>query len=114
MSALPVDDVVASQRHRVDRTRHLHLPDHVFVAAECDLRPGEVEFPHPAKALVVKLAYLLAIGLKALLPRTQSLGVMETQDFDVGDPQAGLLDRREDLGQSGRIAAREDVFADPR
>ena len=39
---------------------------------------------------------------------------MQPQDFDVGDPQPRPLDDRHDLGQRRRIAAGEDVFAQPR
>ena len=40
-------------------------------------------------------------------------GVMQPQDLDVGDPQPLPLDDRHDLGQSRRIAAGKDVFAEP-
>src|SRR5260221_14754172 len=114
VAALPVDDIVALQRYGVDGARQLHLPDHVFVAAEGDLRAGEIELPHTAEALVIELANLGPVGLEAVPPGAQRLGVVQTQYLDIGDPEPRLFDRRQHLGERRRIAAGDAVFADPR
>lgn len=59
--------------------------------AEQHLTGGEIEFPHPTKPLVVKVAGDTAVPLKALVPVPHRLGVMYPQDLDVGRPQTGSL-----------------------
>src|SRR6185437_12802415 len=76
VAALPVDHVVAGDRHRLDGLGELHLEIDVALIAEGDLRAGEVEFPHPAEALVVKVTHRLAVGEEALAPGAQRMGVM--------------------------------------
>ena len=83
------------------------------VAAEGDLGTDQIHLPHPAEPLVVELAYPLAVVLETAPPGAQRLGVVEAQDLDVGDPQPGPLGFGDDLGQGRRIAAREDVLAQP-
>ena len=43
----------------------------------------------------------------------QRLGVVQPQDLDVGDQQAGALDRGQHLRQRRDVAAGEDVLGDP-
>ena len=54
-----------------------------------------------------------AVGLEALVPVVERLGVVQAQELEVRHPQALLLDRLEHLRQRRRVGAREDVLAEP-
>ena len=77
--------------------------------AEAQLGPGQIEFPHPPEA-GIEHRRDVGIGHESLAPDAAGLGVVQAQDLDVGDPQVGLLDGRDDFRQAGDVAAREDVF----
>src|SRR5262249_19855963 len=85
--ALPIEYVIPRQRHRVDPLRQLHLEAHQPLPAERDLGADEIHFPHPAEALVIDLTYAGAITLEAIPPCSQRVGVMQTQDFEIGNPK---------------------------
>ena len=109
--ALRLEHIVAGDRQGVDLLGQLQLEDHHVRSRKATSQSREVELPHPAEALVVDRGDLGALGLEALAPVAQRLGVVQAQDLDVGDPQARLLDRRQHLRQRRDIAAGEDVFA---
>ncbi len=100
-------------RHGVDAARHLDLEHHVVVVAEGELAADQVELPHPAEALVVELADLVAALLEIGPPVLDRLGVVQPQHLDVGGPEAGLLDPGQHLGQRRAVAAGEDVLPKP-
>src|SRR6056297_1196754 len=68
MRALPIGDVVARQRQGVLILRKLDLKDHVSAIPKAHLRSGEIEIPHPAKALVVEVSNLVPALLEAPAP----------------------------------------------
>src|SRR5262245_6439494 len=109
---LVVPDVVARDRQRADAFGELELEHDETLVAEGRLRAGEVELPHAAKPFIEDRRRLVPVGQKALAPRAQGLGIVQAQDFDVGDDQLRPLDRRDHLGKGGNIAAGEDVFGD--
>jgi len=77
---------------------HLDLEYHQVAGAERHFRTGEIEFPHPHEALVIKAQDLVAMGEETLPPGLECLSVVQLQDFDVGDDEVRMLDRRQDLG----------------
>ena len=83
-------------------------------AAEGQLAADQIHLPHAAEALVIQRADAVAVALEPAAPGAQRLGIMQPQDLDIGDPQPRPLGMRHDLGQGRRIAARENVFAQPR
>src|SRR5438445_10636512 len=111
--ALPVEHVVSRQRHRVDGFGNLHLENHVILPPESDFRSDEVHLPHPAEALVINCTHAVAISLELPPPRSERLGVMQAQNFDIGDPEPQLLDYRQDLGKRRHVTAGGDVLAYP-
>src|SRR4029453_11574360 len=114
MGALEVGYVVARQRHRFLFASKLNLENHLVHAPERDLATGQVEVPHSAKALVIDRAHAVAVGLEALPPMPKRFHIMQAQDFDVRDPESNALDGGEHFRQSRRVAARENIFAQPR
>ena len=48
-------------------------------------------------------AHLVAMGLETLMPETQCLSIMQTQDLDVGQPKPETFDDWQDLRQGGRV-----------
>ncbi len=105
--------VIARQRHRIDFLGNLDLKHDRIFEAEGAFGSCEIEFPHPAEALVVKRRRLLPPGEKALAPMAQGLGIMQPQDFDVRHEQPRPFDRGHDLGKRGNIAAGENIFRHP-
>src|SRR4051794_8947501 len=83
---LPVEHVIAGQRHRLDRLRELNLEYEMAAAAKRQLAADQIYLPHAAEALVVKCADAVAVVLEPAAPGAQRLGVMQPQDLDVGDP----------------------------
>src|ERR1700727_1871879 len=110
---LPLEDVIPGQWNRFLTFSELELHDHVAVDAERSFRASEIEFPHAAEALVVKLRGFISTRHKPLAPNAQRLGIVQPQDFNVRDVKAGPLDRWQHFGQAGNVAAGEDIFADP-
>lgn len=109
---LGLADIVAGHRQHVVPARQLDLEVDEVLPAERGFRAGEVELPHAAEAFVVDRLDLVAVGHEALAPRLQRLGIVQPQDFDVGDREAGALDMRHHLRQRRDVAAGEDVLAD--
>src|SRR3974377_350075 len=107
-------DVVAGHRCDALALGDLDLEVHHILLAERHFGGGEIELPHAHEAPVVNALYVLAVGEEALAPSLQRLCIMQAQDFDVGHQQPGAFDVRHDLGQGWDVAAREDVFGDPR
>ena len=91
-AALLARDIVARHRHHALPLGELDLEHHQVLLAERHFRRRQIELPHAHKAPVVNALDLLAVGEEALAPGLQRLGVMQAQDLDVGDQQAGLLD----------------------
>jgi hypothetical protein len=54
------------------------------------------------------------MGEEAFAPGLERLGIVQAQDFNVGDQQARALDRGQHLGQRWNVAAGKDVLRDPR
>ena len=48
-----------------------------------------------------------------LAPVFECFRIVQAQDFNVGDEQAGSLNFRQDLRQRGNVAAGENIFRDP-
>ncbi|EGO95883.1 hypothetical protein APM_1296 [Acidiphilium sp. PM] len=111
---LGVDHVVARERSCVLPAGQLDLEDHVVLHLEGKLRTCKVELEHPAEPLVVQRGDGIAVGGEALAPVGERLRIMQPQDLNVGAAQAGPFERREHLGQRGRIPAGENVFRQPR
>src|ERR1700729_2213107 len=110
---LPLQDVIPGQWNRFLTFGELELHDHVAVDAERSFRASEIEFPHAAEALVVKLRGFLSPRHKPLAPNAQRLGIVQPQDFNVRYVKAGPLDRWQHFRQARNVAAGEDIFADP-
>src|ERR1700733_6089383 len=111
--SLPLEDVIPGQRNLFLPLGELELHDHGAVDAERSFRASEIEFPHAAEALVVKLCSLISTRHKPLAPNTQRLGIMQAQDFNVRHVKTRPLDRWQDFGQTRNVAPGEDIFADP-
>ncbi len=90
----------------------LDVEHHHVLPPERAFRCGQIEFPHPAEALVIKRLGLVAIGHERLSPCFQCFGVMQPQDFYVGDIESSFLDMRQNFRKCRNITAGEDVFAD--
>src|SRR5260221_401675 len=108
--ALDVDHVVPRQRHGIDPLGELYLEYYVADVPEGHLCAGKIEFPHPAKTLVIEVCDLLAVGFEPLTPFHQGFCVMESQNFDISDEEAGTLDRAADFAEGGNVAAGKNVF----
>ena len=83
-------------------------------APKGDFGAGQIELPHTTEALVVELGDLGAIGGKTAPPGAKGIRIVKPQHLDIGDPQTPLLNHRDDFRERRRIAAREDVFSQPR
>src|SRR4029077_9385904 len=64
VSTLPVEHVVAGQRHGVDRLGQLHLEHQHALVAERQFGAHQIGFPHAAEALVVERPDALAVLLE--------------------------------------------------
>src|SRR5580704_4584963 len=110
---LPLQDVIPGQWDRFLAIRELELHDHVAVDPERSFRATEIEYPHAAEALVVKLCSVISTRHKPLAPNTQRLGIMQSQNFNIRHVKTRPLDRWQHFGQAWNVAAGEDIFADP-
>ena len=81
--------------------------------AEGAFRRGEIELPHAAEALVIEFPGTLAVVGEAQEPFTQCLGIVQSEDLDVGDVESGLLDMRQHFRERGNVTPWEDVLLDP-
>src|SRR6185503_19238905 len=91
---LPIEHVIAGERHGILAFGDLHLEHHLVPIAERHLAALQIELPHAAEPLVIDLRHARAVRLEAVVPVLQRVGVMQPQDLDVGDVQAGALHRR--------------------
>src|SRR5205085_7197906 len=57
---------------------------------------------------------IFAIPLEPPPPRSERFGIMQAQNFDVGDPEPHLLDGRQDFGKGRHVTARENVRSEER
>src|SRR6516165_12745961 len=71
-------------RHR--RLWQLHLEDHEILASKRDFRADEIHLPHTVKPLIINRSDAVAVALESRPPRSQSLGIMQAQDLDIGNP----------------------------
>ena len=106
-------NVIPRHRHDPLAPGELDLEIHQVLLPERHFRRRQVKFPHAGKTLVIEAHRLFAPRHEAVAPGLQRFSIMQPQDFDVADQKARLLDRGDDLGKGGDIAAREDVFRDP-
>ena len=82
-------NIVARDRHDALPLGELDLHHHHVLLAERHFGSREIELPHAHEALVVNALHLLAVGEKPLAPSFERFGIMQAQDFDVGDKQPG-------------------------
>src|SRR5918911_2569693 len=113
-SRLFARDVVARHRHDVLALCELYLHDHHGLLTERHLGSGQIELPHPTETRIVDALDRLAMREEPLPPGLQRLRIMQPENLDVGDEQAGTLDRRQHFRKRGYVAARKDVFGDER
>ena len=93
-------DVIARRRHDALALGHLDLEHHHVALAERHLGGGQVELPHAHEALIVEPHDLVAMGEEALAPGLERLGIVELQDFDVGDDQVARARSRGSTSES--------------
>jgi len=98
VGALPIEHVVAGQRHGIDAIRQLHLEHQMPGVPEGEFRADQIGFPHPTEALVIERADAVAVLLETAPPLPQRLGVMQPKDLNIGDPEPGPLDDGHHLG----------------
>jgi len=81
--------------------------------AKRDFAARQVELPHPAETLVVGRFDLVPVAVESAHPFGDLLGVMQAENFEIGDLESDLLDRGQRFRQGRSVAAREDIFAQP-
>ena len=81
--------------------------------AKGSLAGRQIELPHAAEPVIVNSRHSGPVGHEPVPPDAQGLGVMQAQDLDIGHDEPAFLDRRENLGHGGNVAAGKDVFLDP-
>jgi hypothetical protein len=89
--------VIARELRGVDVFRQLNLKVHVFAMAEGQFAGDQIKLPHPAKAFVHHLGYGVAMGLKTLLPNAQGFGIVQSENFNISDPQSRSFYRLQSL-----------------
>src|SRR5205085_12439105 len=97
----------------VDALGQLDLENHKLVAAERDFGAGQIELPHAAETLVVKLGDRIPLRLEAPPPLLKRLGVVQAQNLHVGYNQSRAPDDTEHFTQRRGVTAGENVFGDP-
>src|SRR5216683_3867673 len=107
-------DVVARDRNNALPFRELDLEHHHILSAERHFRRSKIKLPHAHEALIIEALRLLSVSVETLTPGLQRVGIVQAQDFDVGNEQTRAFDRGQYLGQSRNIPTRKYVFRDPR
>src|SRR5262245_5001959 len=111
--ALYVGDVVAHNWRRIALPSKQHLEDKLASGPKHQFGTDEIELPHSAKALIIHISDLCATGLEAPAPVVEGLGIVQTQEFNIGHPQARALNFCENFGQRRRIGTGEDILPQP-
>ena len=74
---------------------------------------GKIEPPHPHELAVLQRLCARSLCAEPVKPVAQRQRVMQSQTFDVADPQPAFFDGPQGLGKRGDISAGKDVLRDP-
>src|SRR6266852_2931256 len=76
---------VARDRNNALPFRELDMEHHHILSAERHFRRSKIKLPHAHEALIIEALRLLSVSVETLTPGLQRVGIVQAQDFDVGN-----------------------------